>query len=101
MLRYEGKPKAAKATLEQAIQQRPRSVQERVSLATLLQDQNDIAGAVKVLDQAEIDLGLSSPLLIARVAYWTRIGGADSKKALDRLSKGCARTFPRVSNHWL
>ena len=89
LLRYEGKPKAAKATLEQAIQQRPRSVRERVSLATLLQDQNDIAGAVKVLDQAEIDLGLSSPLLIARVAYWTRIGGADSKKALDRLSKLC------------
>ena len=89
LLRYEGKPEAAKATLEQAIQQRPRSVRERVSLAALLQDQNDMAGAVKVLDQAEKDLGLSSPLLIARAAYWSKIGGADSKKALDRLAELC------------
>src|SRR5208337_2381938 len=53
VLGLQGKPDAAKAILEQAIQRNPKSVRSRIALAALLLGRNDLARAKEVLDQAE------------------------------------------------
>ncbi|MGD0042748.1 MAG: tetratricopeptide repeat protein, partial [Isosphaeraceae bacterium] len=83
----EGKADEAGKVLEAAIQVSPRSVRYRSALAAILLGANHPDQALKVLDQAEKDLGTSASLLRVRVAYWLSRGGDEAKAALGRLAE--------------
>ncbi len=87
----EGKLNEARRVLGRAIQASPRSARLRVALAGALQQSNEHAFALKILDQADKDLGPVPALLRARVAYWSSRGGEEAKAALRRMADSRAQ----------
>jgi tetratricopeptide (TPR) repeat protein len=81
----QGKLAEARAGLEQAIQREPKAVSYRADLARILRIAKDPA-ALKVLEQAEKDLGPKFPLMIGQVDCWAARGGPEARDALARLA---------------
>src|SRR5271157_1657947 len=65
----------------------PRSLRYRLGLVRLTQRKGDGAAALRILEQAEKDLGPSLDLQLARLDYWGFEGGDAAKAAVAKLAE--------------
>jgi tetratricopeptide (TPR) repeat protein len=78
--------KEARALLDQALAREPRNLRYRLALAGLTQREGQGEKALRIIDQAEHDLGKSPELRLARLDYWGREGGPAARAALAQLA---------------
>jgi tetratricopeptide (TPR) repeat protein len=76
----------ARAVLEPALRKDPRNLRYRLALARLTQRQGQGAAALRILDQAERELGPRPEIRLARLDYWGQEGGPAARAALARLA---------------
>ncbi len=91
MLSAEGRLDDARLLLSAAQAKDPKNLPYRLALARLTQRQGNGPAALKILDQAEKDLGPSQDIRLARLDYWGRHGGAAAKAAVARLAEDRGR----------
>ncbi len=65
----------------------PKNVEVWLALSELTQRQGQAAEALKILDEAERQLGAPVELRLARIAHWSQRGGPDAKKVLAQLTR--------------
>ena len=87
MLAAQGRLDEARSLLSSVQAKDPRNLLFRIAQAKLTQRQGSGARALKILDQAETDLGQSLDLQLARLDYWGVEGGTDAKVAVARLAE--------------
>ena len=91
--RGKGRIDEARGCLERAMRDNRTALSYRTALARTLGAMGDPAGARRVLDQAEKDLGVSPSLVRTRIADWAAHGQDEDRAALRRLVDAVPR-FP-------
>jgi cellulose synthase operon protein C len=92
LLAAEGRREKARQFLEDAIRRDPQRISYRVALARLLLNQaqdppSAARAALKVLDQAEWDLGRSSALSATKIQALARMGTAEARQAIHKIAE--------------
>ena len=92
LLAAEGRREKARQFLEDAIRRDPQRISYRVALARLLLNQaqdppSAARAALKVLDQAERDLGRSSALSATRIQALARMGTTEARQAIHKIAE--------------
>lgn len=87
MLLVRNQAEDARKLLQDARSKNSRNVRYVSALATLAMRQGDKDGeALKILDQAEKELGPSPELRRARLVYWSEKGGPEAKAEVERMA---------------
>jgi tetratricopeptide (TPR) repeat protein len=86
MLAARNKLKDARTILDQALAKDPRNLRYRLAQARLTQRTDPGPEALRIIDQAEKDLGPSPEIVLARLDYWGQLGGPKAKAALAKLA---------------
>ena len=87
MLTGKGQMAAARSLLGAAQATAPKNLNYRVALVRLADIEKKRAEALKILDQAEKDLGSSLDIKLARLDHWVQQGGAEAKAAVAKLAE--------------
>ena len=90
MLVARDRPDQARSLLAAAQARDPRDLRYRLALARLARRQGQDADAMRMLDQAEKDLGPGLELKLARLDDWGLRGGDEAIAAVARLAAGAA-----------
>ena len=88
MLVARDRPDQARSLLAAAQARDPRNLRYRLALARLAQRQGEDDAALRIIDQAEKDLGPSPELQLARLDDWGLRGGDEAIAAVARLADG-------------
>jgi tetratricopeptide (TPR) repeat protein/predicted TPR repeat methyltransferase len=86
MLAAQDNLEAARSLLAAAQAKEPRNLRYRLVLARLTQRAGRGAEALRIIDQAETDLGPSLDVQLARLDYWGLEGGKAARAALAKLA---------------
>ena len=84
----------AMAVLSAARAKHPRNLQYRLALARLTQRKGENTAALRILEQAEKDLGPSPDIQLARLEYWGVEAGDAAKAAVAKLAADAADRYP-------
>jgi tetratricopeptide (TPR) repeat protein len=87
LLTAQGRPEDARNLVEAARTREPKNVSYRVKLAKIARDQGNAGLDLKILDQAEKDLGPNLELRRARLDAWVSRGGPEANAAIAQLAK--------------
>jgi len=87
LLAAQGRVEEARTLLSTAQATNPMNLKCRVALARLAEIEKKDAEALKVLDQAEKDLGPSLAIFLARLDHWVQQGGPEAKTAVAKLAE--------------
>jgi tetratricopeptide (TPR) repeat protein len=87
LLAAQGRLAEARAALIEAAQKDPKNVRFRVALARVADQEKRGAEAIKLLDEAEKELGPSVETMLARLDHWLKQGGAEAKAGLESLAQ--------------
>src|SRR5271157_311914 len=87
MLTGKGQIAGARSLLGTAKAREPKNLKYRVALAQLADIEKKGTEALEILDQAEMDLGPSLDIMLARVDHWVHQGGAEAKSAVAKLAE--------------
>ncbi len=90
MLVARDRPDQARSLLAAAQARDPRDLRYRLALARLARRQGHDADALRILDEAEKDLGPGLELKLARLDDWGLRGGDEAIAAVARLAAGAA-----------
>ncbi len=85
-LAAQGRLEEARSLLAAARLKQPRNLRYRLALARLGHHQGQDSVALQVLDEAEIELGPSPEIQLARLDYWGLKGGALGKAEVAKLA---------------
>ena len=86
MLAAQGRLEDARSFLSAALAKDPRNLRYRLALARLIQRQGQGPDALRIIDQAEKELGPGPEIQLARLDYWASEGGGAAKAAVDELA---------------
>ena len=86
LLAAQGRLDEARTLLTDALAKDSRNLEYRLALARLDQRQGRDDEALRVIDQAEKDLGPGPRIELARLDYWSQRGGDAARKAVAKLA---------------